>query len=279
MRIATCFASRMSRIVELDAALGLVADGAMVAVPADYAGVAMEATRALVRRGVRNLHLVTVPASSLCADLLIGAGAVAVVETSAVGFGELGPAPRFSAAVREGRIRVKDATCPAIHAALRASEMGNPFAVLRGIIGSDILKHRSDWTVIDNPFAPGDPIVALPALRPDVALFHAPLADTHGNVWVGRRRDLFTLAHASKTAIATVERVVEDNLLVDELRAPATIPAFYLGAVAVARRGAWPMRLDEPEDTAHLKEYLALAASEDGFRRYLERHVHDRRAA
>jgi glutaconate CoA-transferase subunit A len=248
-------------------------------VPADYAGVAMEAARALVRRGVKNLHLLTVPASSLCADLLIGAGAVAIVETSAVGFGELGPAPRFTASVRAGRVVVKDATCPAIHAALRASEMGNPFAALRGIIGSDILTVRPDWKVIDNPFAAGDPIVVMPALNPDVALFHAPLADRAGNVWVGRRRDLFTLAHAAKTSIVTVERVTDDNLLLDDTLAAATIPAFYLGAIALAPRGAWPMRLDYPEDTAHLREYLALAATEDGFRRYLDRYVHGRRTA
>jgi glutaconate CoA-transferase subunit A len=220
-----------------------------------------------------------VPASSICADLLIGAGAVATVETSAVGFGELGPAPRFTAAVRERRIAVKDATCPAIHAALRASEMGNPFAALRGIIGSDILRVRPDWKVIDNPFAAGDPIVVMPALQPDVALFHAPLADRAGNVWVGRRRDLFTLAHAAKTSVVTVERVTDDNLLLDDTLAAATIPAFYIGALAVAPRGAWPMRLDYPEDTAHLREYLALAATEDGFRRYLDRYVHGRRAA
>jgi glutaconate CoA-transferase, subunit A len=269
----------MTDITDIDTALAAVTDGAMVAVPADYAGVAMAATRALVRRGVKGLHLLTVPVSSICADLLIGAGAVATVETSAVGFGELGPAPRFSAAVRAGSIVVKDATCPAIHAALRASEMGNPFAVLRGIIGSDILRVRPDWKVIDNPFAKDDPIVALPALRPDVALFHAPLADRAGNVWVGRRRDLFTLAHAAKTSVVTVERVTDDNLLLDEALAAATIPAFYIGAVAVAPKGAWPMRLDYPEDTAHLREYLALAASEDGFRRYLDRYIHDRRAA
>jgi glutaconate CoA-transferase, subunit A len=266
--------------VDLEAALALIGDGAMLAVPADYAGVAMAATRALIRRGVRRLHLVTVPAASLQADLLIGAGAVATIETSAVGFGELGPAPRFSAAVREGSIIVKDATCPAIHAALRAAEMGNPFAALRGIIGSDILRERPDWKVIDNPFAANDPIVLLPALRPDVALFHAPMADRAGNVWVGRRRDLFTLAHASATAIATVERIYDGNLLLDETLAAATIPAFYLGAVAVAPRGARPMRGDGyGEDTAHLQEYLALAASAEGFQRYLDRHVHDRRAA
>lgn len=264
---------------DLDTALALVTDGAMVAIPADYAGVPMAAVRALIRRGVRNLHLVTVPASSLAADLLIGAGAVATAETSAIGFGELGPAPRFSAAVREGSIRVKDATCPAIHAALRASEMGAPFATLRGIIGSDILRVRPDWKVIDNPFEQGDPIVALPALRPDVALFHAPMADRRGNIWVGRRRDLFTLAHASKTSVATVERIVDADLLLDERLAPATLPAFYLGAVAVASNGAWPMRLEDPEDTAHLGEYLDLAATADGFRCYLDRYVHASRAA
>ena len=117
------------------------------------------------------------------------------------------------------------------------------------------------------------------ALKPDVALFHAPLADRAGNVWVGRRRDLFTLAHAAKTSVVTVERVTDDNLLLDDTLAAATIPAFYLGALALAPRGAWPMRLDYPEDTAHLREYLALAATEDGFRRYIDRYVHGRRAA
>src|SRR6202051_1386715 len=114
----------------LDEALAPIADGCMLAVPRETSGVAMAATRALIRRGVKRLHLVTVPTSSLQADLLIGAGAVATIETSAVGFGELGSAPRFTAALRAGTIIVKDATCPAIHAALRASEMGNPFAVL-----------------------------------------------------------------------------------------------------------------------------------------------------
>ncbi len=266
---------------ELDAALAAIGDGAKLAIPADYAGVAMEATRALIRRSVKRLDLVTLPASSIQADLLIGAGCVAAIETSAVGFGELGAAPRFTAAVMSGAIRLKDATCPAIHAALRASEMGNPFAPLRGIIGSDLMKHRPDWQVIDNPFAPNDPIVLLPAIRPDVALFHAPMADRHGNVWVGRRRDLFTLAHASARSVATVESLRDGNLLEDEVLAAATIPAFYIDAVALAPRGAWPLRLGDiyPEDTAHLQEYLRLAATEGGFKRYLDEHVFHRRAA
>lgn len=271
----------MGRLRELETAISAVADGAKLAVPADYAGVAMEATRALIRRGVRRLHLVTLPASSLQAELLIGAGCVATLETSAVGFGELGSAPRFTAAVLAGTVALKDATCPAIHSALRAAEMGNPFGTLRGIIGSDLLKQRPDWKVIDNPFGENDPIVLLPAIRPDVALFHAPLADRNGNVWVGRRRDLFTLAHAAARSVVTVEALHDGDLLADEVMAAATIPAFYIEALALAPRGAWPLKMGDlyAEDTQHLLDYIALAATEEGFRRYLDQHVYRRRAA
>ena len=271
----------MGKIRDLDGALSAITDGVKLVIPADYAGVAMAATRALIRRGVKRLHLVTLPASSLQAELLVGAGCVATIETSAVGFGELGSAPRFTQAVLAGTIALKDATCPAIHSALRAAEMGNPFGALRGIIGSDILTVRPDWRVIDNPFGENDPIVLLPAIRPDVALFHAPLADRNGNVWVGRRRDLFTLAHASAKSVATVEQLFDGDLLADEVMAAATIPAFYLDAVALAPRGAWPLKMGDlyGEDTQHLLDYIRLAQTEEGFRRYLDDQIFQRRAA
>src|SRR5215475_14880142 len=131
----------------VDKALAPIGDDIMLAVPREVAGVPMEATRALIRRRVRGLHLVALPTSSLQADLLIGAGAVATLETSAVSLGEFGPAPRFTEAILNGRIRMLDATCPALHAAFQAAEKGIPFMPLRGILGSDVLGHRPDWQV------------------------------------------------------------------------------------------------------------------------------------
>jgi glutaconate CoA-transferase, subunit A len=267
---------------DLDEALAIIPDGAMVVVPPEYGGVAMAATRALIRRGIKGLHLVTLPASSLQADMLIGAGAVATIETSAVSLGEFGPAPRFGAAVTAGTVRVMDATCPAIHAALQAAEKGVPFMPLRGLIGSDLIAHRPDWRVIDNPFAAaGDPIVLLPAIRPDVALFHAPMADRAGNVWIGRRRELATMAHAAAKTIVTVERIHDGDLLANEASTAGVLPALYVEAIAVAPQGAWPLPLagEYKRDEAHLAEYAALAATADGFQRYLERYVFTRKAA
>jgi glutaconate CoA-transferase subunit A len=198
-----------------------------------------------------------------------------------VSLGELGPAPRFTAAVKAGTIAMKDATCPAIYAALQAAEKGIPFMPLRGLIGSDLLTHRPEWRVIDNPFGNDDPVVLLPAIKPDVALFHAAMADPQGNVWIGRQRDLSTLAHAATKTIATVERIVEGNLLDDPTLAAGTLPGFYVEAVAVAPRGAWPLPLPNhyAADIAHLAEYARLAASAEGFNKYLDTFVHDRRAA
>src|SRR5580658_4044761 len=182
----------------LDEALAPIADGAMLAVPRESSGAAMAATRALIRRGVKRLHLVTLPTSTLQADLLIGAGCVETLETSAVSLGEFGPAPRFTAAILAGTIRMVDATCPALHAQFQAAEKGVPFMPLRGLIGSDVLAHRPDWKIVDNPFGNDDPIVLLPALKPDVALLHAAMADRFGNVFIGTQRELVTMAHAAQ---------------------------------------------------------------------------------
>ena len=260
----------------LDRLAGRIADGAVLALPPDYSYVPMAAVRALVRRGVRELNLVTVPQAGIAADLLIGAGCVASIETAAVSLGELGNAPRFAAAVEGGRLAIRDSTCPAIHAALQAAEKGVPFMPLRGLIGSDLLRVRPDWQVIDNPLTDGgDPIVLLPALRPDVALFHAPWADEHGNVWLGARRELVTMAHAARETLVTVEEVRPGDLLADETLAAGTLPALYVTALAEASRGAWPLGLvgRYEADRAHLADYARLAASEEGFAAYCARHV------
>src|ERR1700682_6040606 len=105
----------------LDEAITPITDGCMLAVPRETSGAAMAATRALIRRGIKRLHLVALPTSSLQADLLIGAGCVETLETSAVSLSEFGAAPRFTAAVMSGAIHMKDATCPALHAAFQAA--------------------------------------------------------------------------------------------------------------------------------------------------------------
>lgn len=259
-----------------DALAARVPAGASVSVhKGDEADVPMALALALARRGVRGLHLVTLPtaaypASGMMVDLLIGAGCVASVETSGISLHELGAAPRFTQAVRTGGIAVRDSTCPAVYAALQAGAKGQPFAPLRGLIGSDLLRHRADWRVIDNPFAAGgDPIVLVPALNVDVAIFHAAKADAEGNVWVGRDRDRLLAAHAAARTLVTVEAVVPGCFLDDEATGAGVIPADLIEALAVVPGGCWPMAIDGATDLAAVRAYQQAARSDAGFDAWL----------
>jgi glutaconate CoA-transferase subunit A len=246
----------------------LIPDGALLALPPDYSLVAMEVVRGLIRKKAKGLRLLGVPILGMSADLLIGAGCVAEVETSAVSLGEAGLAPRFTEAVEQNLIRVKDATCPAVHAGLQASEKGVPYMPVPGIGSSDLVKERKDWKV------QGD-VVLVPAIKPDVALFHARWADEAGNVWIGRRRELATAAHASKNVLVTFEETKKGDMLEDEILAPGVVSSIYVTATAKAPRGAWPLGVAGVygADDMHLSQYAKAAKTREGFQRYLEEWV------
>lgn len=265
----------MVEIFDVDALATLIPDGASIVSPSDANGAPMAATRALLRGKASDLTLIGGPTSGLQADLLIGDGRVSLIETAAVTLNEFGQAPRFRAAIGTGAVKIKDSTCPAIHAALQAAEKGLPFIPLRGLIGSDLLAARADWVVIDNPYAEGagDPIVLLPAIEPDIALIHADRADREGNVWIGARREALTMAHAARRTLVTVEKIVDDNLMDDPAMAPGTIPALYIESVAECPAGAWPLGFADRygPDAEHMRGYARQARSAEGFQDYLDR--------
>lgn len=267
---------------DLDSLVGHVDDGDVIAlahtVSPDFSAACMVATPALIRRPVKGLHLVGVPALSLQADILIGAGCVASIESGSVLLYEYGAANRFVAAQRQGAITVKDSTCPAIHSSLIAAEKGLPFLPVRGLIGSDVLRRRIEedgWRVIDNPFAHDDPIVVVPARRPDVALFHAPVADRRGNVWIGRRDELGTMARSARKVLVTCETISERDLVEDEALAPATLSEMYVTALSHQPNGSWPLfgGAGHPEDRAFIQDYARLSKTDEGFREFLERYL------
>jgi glutaconate CoA-transferase, subunit A len=269
---------QQTRIVSLDDLVAMVPDDCNLAIIKDDSSAPSEAVRALIRRGTKGLHLLTVPTGGYPADLLIGAGCVASIETSGVSLGEFGPAHRFGKAAKSGAIALKDATCPAVYAALQAGEKGLPFIPIRGILGSDLTVHRDDWKVIENPFADegaSDPVLLLPALRPDVVLIHAEKADRSGNVWVGREKELATVSHASHCTLVTVEEIVEEDLMASTATAAGCLPAIYVDAISVVKNGAWPIGLGDlyGRDAEHLRSYAAASRDDEAFQKYLQQYV------
>ncbi len=143
---------------------------------------------------------------------------------------------------------------------------------MRGLIGTDLLRHREDWVVVDNPLsAQKEPIVLVPAITPDAAIFHCPMADRFGNVWIGRRRELTATAFVSRITLVTVERIVEESLLSNEMSAAGTLPGLYVTAIAEAPKGAWPYGLwgEYAPDTDELLRYAKLSRTAEGFAEYM----------
>jgi glutaconate CoA-transferase subunit A len=83
------------------------------------------------------------------------------------------------------------------------------------------------------------------------------------------------MAHAARTTLVTVEEIRDTDLLDDEITAAGTLPAMYVGAIAEAPMGAWPLGLPGfyEADAGHIRAYAREARTEEGFRAYLAREV------
>jgi glutaconate CoA-transferase subunit A len=225
-----------------DDAVALVEDGALVGFSgAVLRGKPVAAAQALARAGKRGLELVTFT-GSLEVEILLAAGSLRAVTSSYVGLGAYGPARGFAAAVAAGEIEDRELSEWMLVGGLRAAVMGLPFLPTRAGFGSELVEARGLRTVVD-PYG-GDTLLAVPAIRPDVAFVHAWRADTDGNVQLPWPPDHLAdvdllLARAAHTVVVSVEEVVST----DEVAATAErtrLFGFEIDLLVEARDGARP---------------------------------------
>ena len=108
-------------------------------------------------------------------------------------------------------VEVAESCCATILAQLRAAEMGLPFLPVRGVRGSDIGRLHPEYAEVTCPFT-GETLVAVPALRPDAALLHAPAGDRYGNLHLEQPYVLDErFAAASAMVVATVDELVSTD--------------------------------------------------------------------
>jgi len=153
--------------------------------------------------------------------------------------------------------------------------MNIPFVPVRGLLCTDYMKVRPDFRILANPYDPLENIALVPAIAPDVAVFHGIRGDRHGNVITSGVLDAKLIAQASRRAVATVEEISEGDLT----REPHTgvlVPGIHVSAVVHAPRGAHPTAFEGkyPVDAEHVREYLKAAESDAAFAAWLERYVY-----
>lgn len=152
--------------------------------------------------------------------------------------------------------------------------MNVPFAPVRGLLGTDYMKIRPDFLRIANPYSPEEEIALVPALTPDVAVFHGFRGDRFGNVVTTDTADAKLIAQAARRVIATVEEVAAGNLA-EEPRLGVLVPGVHVTAVVHAPHGAHPTACAGyyGDDADHLRAYMRAAESDESFQAYLEHFV------
>ena len=208
-------------------------------------------------------------------DVLIGAGCVSKVEV-AYSFGhELrGLSPAGRRAVEAGQVKVAAEISNAGYQwRFLAGMLGIPFIPSRNLLGTDTLK-KSACKVAKDPWS-GKPVCLIPAAYPDVAMFHVPRCDKHGNAQVdGIIVEDFELARAARRVIVTAEEIVDSDVIRDQPDR-TVIPFYVVDAVCEVPYGAHPTQMPYRYffDEEHIAEWLAAAETPEGAAAYFDQYV------
>lgn len=240
--------------------------------------VPMALVRECIRQGKRFETLYAGPSASIAAELLLGAGLVERVLVGYIGYEHLGLAPVFRRLAESGTasLQIEEVDSGSLVLGLQAGAWGLPFVPLPRAIERTSLPEAAlqFYRWVTDPFM-DEIYLAVPAIRPAIALIHCQQADEYGNgIFRGSHFTDHLLALASDTVLMQVEGVVDNNQV---LKYPfqTGVPAFRTSAVIPVNFGCHPTSSHRyyNYDDVHLRLYLQAAATEEGFTEYLQRYV------
>jgi glutaconate CoA-transferase, subunit A len=230
----------------------------------------------LIRHGRRDLTLVG-PISDILFDQLIGAGCVSRVMAAWVGNVSAGVGYCFRRAVESSvprRIEVVDYSNFTMALALHAAALGVPFLPTYATLGSDLLKKNGNLREFSSPVSE-EKLVAVRALRPDVAILHVQRADAQGNahVW-GSLGVAVDGARAARKVILVVEEIVEPSVIASDPNR-TLVPGFLVSAVVHEPGGAHPSPVQGyyGRDHSFFAEYHEQTRRLEDFEKWLTRWV------
>ena len=266
----------MAEIVTLaEAIAATVRDGDIVAMEGFTHLIPHAAGHEVIRQGRRDLTLVRMT-PDIIYDQLIGAGCARKLVFSWAGNPGVGSLHRFRDAVEHSwprPLELEEHSHAGMANRFVAGASGLPFAVLRGYRGTSLPANTTGVADIVCPFT-GETLTAVSALRPDVAVIHAQLADRSGNVqyWgiTGVQKEAVLAAARS---VVTVEEVVES---LEPRPGAIVLPSWTVGYVAQVPGGAHPSYAlgYSTRDNDFYRAWDEISRDRDRFAAWLDEHVY-----
>jgi glutaconate CoA-transferase, subunit A len=239
----------------------------------------MSLVRALLRSDVTDLTVVSYGGPDV--GLLCAAGKVRKLVYGFVSLDSIPLEPHFRAARQSGTI----AECVEydegmLQWALYAGSLRLPFLPTRSGLGSGVMDVNPSLKTVRSPYADGEELLAVPAIRLNAAFVHMNRADARGNAqYLGPDiyfDDLFLAACETGRRFVSCERVIPtEDLLNEGTFHTLKINRAMVDGVIEAPNGAHftTCEPDYGRDEAFQKEYVTAAASPETWAEFAGRYL------
>ena len=233
------------------------------------------ASHEIIRQRKTDLTLIC-PISDMQFDQLIGAGCVKKLIASWVGNVAAGLGHNYRRAAESGiphPIEIEEHSNFTIGLGLQAAAGGLPFLPTKTVRGSDFAED-GQFRRVTCPFT-GEELLAVRAIRPDVAILHVQRADKEGNtqVW-GNFGVMREAALAAKKVILTCEEIVDHQVILSDPNR-TLIPGFAVASVVHEPFGSHPSPTQgySRRDDDFYFEYHKATRTREGFEQWLLKYV------
>lgn len=183
----------------------------------------------IIRQQKRELTLARAT-PDLVYDMMVAAGCAKKVIFSYMGNPGVGSLRFVRAELEAGRLEWEEYSHFAMISRLQAGATGLPFIPMNPTAAIDLELVNPNYKTVLDPYS-GNPVVVVPALKPDVAIVHVQRADAVGNahIWgiLGEQKEA---AFAASRVILTAEEIVPEEVIRSDPNR-TLIPGFVVDAV------------------------------------------------
>lgn len=221
----------------------------------------MAIVREILRSDVTDLTVVSYGGPDV--GMLASAGKIKKLIFGFVSLDAIRLEAHFRRARQAGEFEVMELDEGMLQLGLKAASQRVPFLPTYVGLGTDILNHNPELKLVQSPYGP-EQLVAMPALKLDVAICHVNKADRQGNSWIYGPDPFFDewFARAADKTILSCETIVDANEWNDPSIAIAMpIERSLVAGVVEAPFGAHPTSCAPRYgfDLEHLKTYSKAA--------------------
>ncbi|MBR1217990.1 CoA transferase subunit A [Bradyrhizobium sp. U87765 SZCCT0131] len=267
----------MNKEMDLKSVVGQLRDGMTIGVAGwGPRRKPMALIREILRSDLRDLTIVAYGGPEV--GMLCAAGKVKKLVYGFVSLDAMPIEPYFRKAREAGVVQVSELDEGLLQLGLQAAGHNLPFAATRVGLGSDVMKYNPDFKTVTSPYQDGTVLLAMPAIKLDVALIHTSRADRLGNTQTDGPDPFFDalFARAAGKVFVTTEVLVDRiDAEYSHLAKQNLFERCLVTGVVQAPLGAHPTASHDAYgwDMDHFRAYAASAGEDGGWQRYFDQYV------